>query len=247
MSRFKSSQALRKITLIVFKSTLNVHGLAYVGLTRCRTKTRNSLVADMCVKDFRVDEDVKEEHERFSKTNSTFGHSYPLHSTATLSLPFHKARNFLAYHSDECSCVMCNVRFLLIFCVTCLTDSHNPMTYCLTNYRLNTINFLEEASDKTRGGSCGFVNGLTPDGSISITADIVTQSNFCNWLSNQVPLSCVSGRPQATQINISAKLSCSFEKQIDLLNPDIILSHWNKNIGVTVRKTSSNLSLQHKG
>ena len=56
-SRTISSTALRQITLNCVLNPL--HRLAYVDLTGCRTETGTSLVSEICMKDFRVDQDIK--------------------------------------------------------------------------------------------------------------------------------------------------------------------------------------------
>ena len=55
--RIISSTALRQITLNCVLNPL--HRLAYVDLTGCRTETGNSLVSEICMNDFRVDQDIK--------------------------------------------------------------------------------------------------------------------------------------------------------------------------------------------
>ena len=67
----KLQEATQSLELC-FQSQLKVPGLATVGLSRCRTKLGNSLVAPITNQDFRVDSDVLDDHERLVKAGFIF-------------------------------------------------------------------------------------------------------------------------------------------------------------------------------
>ena len=91
---------------LCFQSQLKVHGLAYVGLSRCRTEFGNSLVASMTNQDFRVDSDVLDEHERLVKAGFDFCLRFPHLSSAQFRCLFHNFQSIHAHFADIRSCIL---------------------------------------------------------------------------------------------------------------------------------------------
>ena len=149
---------------LCFDSKLKVHGLAYVGLSRCRTERGNSLISAMTVKDFKVDEDVQIENMRLEEKGFKFHLQFPINVQRKLKFLFHNVQPVLPDFKQIVNNVKCQNCSFLIITETLLTFADSIDDFKLEGYSIQPYKFPQSTSVRPSAGMCVYIsNDITSD------------------------------------------------------------------------------------